>query len=403
MIDNSTPYYTVLLTKCDTKSYPHFALPEYYLDELERVKNAVKNDLENALFSAIVIADSHIDYELCLNKENGGHFWHKGNTGDIYRECELIYRELAAVVELANTTNIDCIIFGGDILHGCNTHDVAVKFLSSVSEILSKCRAPVYVSRGNHDLNDYHGKFCPLEYIVTGEEWNQLVLDRLAQGNAVHDIDNEQSTYYYVDFPDKQVRLITLDSYNYPLTSSDGERSDHSAERWNKIDDAQLIWLAESAIDTAKQDWTYIISSHAPLCSPESFTNNEAVKSIVSAFNNRKRITVCGREIDYTRATGHIPLSISGHTHVASWRLFNEARHVCINTSAARLAYYPTLSEANGENFVSEMPVRYEGTAAEAMVDIVTLKRDGNVIRRNFGPVSDVEFTLDESGYKPLQ
>ena len=95
-------------------------IPQYYLDELERVKNAAKSDLDDALFSALIIADSHIDYELCLNKENGGHFWHKGNTGDIYRECELIYRELTAVVELANTTNVDCIIFGGDVLHGCS-------------------------------------------------------------------------------------------------------------------------------------------------------------------------------------------------------------------------------------------------------------------------------------------
>lgn len=30
MIDNSTPYYTVILTKSDTQSYPRFALPDGY-------------------------------------------------------------------------------------------------------------------------------------------------------------------------------------------------------------------------------------------------------------------------------------------------------------------------------------------------------------------------------------
>ena len=378
-------------------------IPNHYIEELERLKISALEDQKDALFSAIVIADSHIDYELCLNKENGGHFWHKGNTGEIYRECELIYRELAAVVELANTTNADCVIFGGDILHGCNKHEVAVDYLSKVANILDSCKIPVYVSRGNHDLNDYHGRFCPLEYIVTGEEWNELVLDKLAKGNAVHDENNENSTYYYVDFPDKSLRLITLDSYNYPLTSSDGERADYTAERWNKIDDAQLLWLAEKALDVTKPALTYVISSHAPLCSPESFTNNDAVKSIIAAFNNRKKITIGDKKLDYTNAQGNIPLSISGHTHVASWRLFNEARHICINTSAARLAYYPTLSESKSDTFTSEMPVRYEGTIAEAMIDIVTLKRDGSVIRRNFGPVSDVEFILANSGYTPVQ
>ena len=402
MIDNSTPYYTVLLTKCDTKSYPHFALPEYYLDELERVKNAVKNDLKNALFSAIVIADSHIDYELCLNKENGGHFWHKGNTGDIYRECELIYRELDTVVELANTTTVDCIIFGGDILHGCASHEVASSYLCSVADKLKGSQLPTYVIRGNHDRNDYHGRYCPLEYIIKNEEWTPLMIDELSRCNAVHDENDPFSTYYYVDFEDKNVRLIVLDAYDYPLTSSDGERADYNAERWNKVDDDQLLWLANVALDEKKDAWTYILSSHSPICDPDSFINNKEVKNIVAAFNNREKVTVSGKEIDYTAAQGNIPLSLSGHTHVASHRLFDEARHICINTSAARLAYYPSLPEMNNGVFVSEMPIRYEGTIAEAMIDVITLCRDGKVIRRNLGPVSDAEFTLTSDGYRRI-
>ena len=45
--------------------------------------------------------------------------------------------KLAAVVELANTTNADCVIFAGDVLHGCNTHEVAVAYLEKVANILS--------------------------------------------------------------------------------------------------------------------------------------------------------------------------------------------------------------------------------------------------------------------------
>lgn len=96
-------------------------IPNYYLEELERVKGVALDDQRDARFSALVIADAHIDYKLTLNKEKGGHFWHLGNTGDVYRECDLIYRSLSALVELANTTNVDCVIFGGDILHGCSS------------------------------------------------------------------------------------------------------------------------------------------------------------------------------------------------------------------------------------------------------------------------------------------
>lgn len=369
-------------------------IPNYYLGELERVKKVALDDQRDALFSALVIADTHIDYELLLNKNTGGHFWHSGNTGDVYRECDLIYRLLSVVTELANTTNVDCVIFGGDILHGCSNHERAIGFLSSVADILDACKVPVYASRGNHDLNDYH----PNERIVTIEEWNALILDRLARGHVIHDESNEKSTYYYVDFADKKVRLVTLDAYNYPQSATDR----YTAESWNKIDDTQLLWLAETALDSQKRDWTYIISSHAPLCAPESFLNHESVKEIVAAFNKREKITVCGKEIDYTNARGYIPLSISGHTHVASWRMFHEARHICINTSAARLAYYPALAETKSEIYTTEMPVRYEGTIAEAMLDIVTLKRDFSVIRRNFGPVSDQTFVLTDSGYQSV-
>ena len=198
--------------------------------------------------------------------------------------------------------------------------------------------------------------------------------------------------------PDKGVRLITLDAYHYP--QSQAER--YTAESWNRIDEAQLLWLAEVALNSPIRDCVYVLSSHAPLYGRETFRNYDEVKKIVAAFNRREKITVCGKEIDYSKATGKIPLSVSGHTHVASWCSFREANHICINTSAARLAYYPTLPEVKAEDFATEMPVRFEGTVAEAMIDVVTLKRDGSVIRRNFGPVSDQIFVPTESGYSLL-
>ena len=66
------------------------------------------------------------------------------------------------------------------------------------------------------------------------------------------------------------------------------------------------------------------------------------------------------------------------------------------------MAYYPSLPEMNNDVFVSEMPIRYEGTIAEAMIDVITLRRDGKVIRRNFGPVSDAEFTPTSDGYRRI-
>ena len=386
----------------DTSIYSSVVIPDYYRDELNRVKKAAIADQKSALFSALVIADLHIDYKLTLNKSNGGHFWHAGNTGELYRERDLICRQLAATVELANTTNVDCVICGGDILHGTSSHEDALSYLSFVSEILGKCKKPVYVCRGNHDLNDYHGVPCPNEYIVTREEWNSLLLNPLSQGAEIHCRKNTESTYFYVDFEDKRLRLITLDSYTYPLTSADGKFCDHTAEEWKRIDDEQLSWFAEKALDAKKKGWTFMIASHAPICGDLSFSNSDAVRRIVSAFHNRERFMLGSKEIDYTDAEGTIPLSLSGHTHIASYRLFDEAQHICINTSAARLAYYPGTAEIKTESYVSEMPVRYEGTIAEAMLDIVTLRHDGSVIRRNFGPVSDAAFTPTNAGYRRI-
>ncbi len=346
-----------------------------------------------------MLTDTHIDYVKKLAEADD---WYKGKPGEYYTERYLIEREVEHVIELANTSGIDCVVLGGDLIHGTASYESSIADLKYFASIfIEKCKVPVYVNRGNHDTNDYHrlvdGK-CYVNNIINQEEWVDILVDPLSQNTAVHPQNNPKSTYYYVDFEDKKTRMIVLDSYNYPVFSDNQGFAVWCAETWTGIDNEQLIWLAETALDKTKDGWTYILSSHAPVIGTESFKGSDKVREILKVFNNRSKVTVCGVNFDYTDVTDiKLPLSISGHTHVGSTRFFNEGDHIAINTGSGKISYYPDRLYTNTDNQIYFHDKRYEGTYNEAKFDIVSLGVDGTVTRISFG--SGIDEIYEKADY----
>ena len=371
----------------------HRGITSFYSDEYDDTRNKLIQNKTYDGFSFIMLSDTHIDY---THSVKDGEYWYNGTT------CPsriTVQREIAAAIELANTSDVDCIILGGDIIHGISSYADSMADLQYYADVFSKSKVPVYVNRGNHDANDYHGTPCPITHIIDQEDWVTTLLDPASKNTAVHAEDDANSTYYYVDFASKKTRLIVLDPYNYPVTSSDGYYCDWTAESWTGIEDAQLRWLAQVALDAEKQGWTYVLSMHPPIYGPESFRNNTLVQNIVTAFNNKTTVTVNGWTVDYTNVDGNIPFSVSGHTHVASYRLFDKGNHVCINTGSGKISYYPNNPYTPGSDYKYYHPVRYEDTYTEAMFDVITYSTDGVVKRISFGANCDNVFTPSDSGY----
>ena len=375
-------------------------ITSYHSEEYEDTRNKLLKTQNDGTFSFLVLTDIHIDY---VKTVADGEYWYTTPVGGTLPDRPNIEREIAMVIEMANTTDVDCIILGGDLIHGTNPHASSMADLNYLAQVFQKAKVPVIASRGNHDNNDYHGKPCALEHIITDKEWTTTLIDPLAKDTlAVHDENDLYSPYYYMDFPEKKTRVIVLDAWNYPIISTDGIHSTYSAENgWEMYgDNAQIEWFAKVALDAELQGWNYVLSTHAPIVGSMSGSSSNAnlLRNIITAFNDKTTIDVFGTTMDYSNYDGQMPLNVSGHTHIQSWRKLGDD-HVAVNTGSGRFAYYTDDGTTNTATEKQYQPVRWEGTYSEACFDAIVYDPAINTIQRfNFGNRPDNKFVITDSG-----
>jgi len=355
---------------------------EYYASEICKVVEKI-NQISDIRFSFVYATDLHVDF--AQNREG------------ILCQCE-------AMVEIANCTDVDCVILGGDILHGVSSKEESLAYLYECVEIFDKAKVPTYVTHGNHDDNGYHNdpwilpynnRRVPHRYIVWDYEWNQHILEPLAKGNVVHDVKNMESTYYFVDYPEKKIRVIFLDAYAYP-EEKNGDLSVWSAERWDRYSDRQLKWFAEIALDTTKEGWIYLLSSHGALI--DGFVTGPCANAsiplgIIKAFNAKEKYVnqELGIYVDYANAKSNMPLHIFGHTHRDGYHYEKAAKLLMINTGTCTVSEYDC-SLAFVDYCAS--PKREKGTITEALFDVIVLSENGTVHRIRFGAGKSQQFKI---------
>ncbi len=371
-----------------------------YWEEYNDTRDKLVQNQNDDTFSFLMLTDIHIDYTKVVAD---GEYWYTTPVGLNLPDRYNIQNEIAMVIEMANTTDVDCILLGGDLVHGTRDHLSALSELDYLAEVFKDAKIPVFATRGNHDRNDYHGKPCAIEHIITNEEWTTHLINPLAKDMTVVRPENDPTApYYYVDFPDKKTRLISLDAWNYPIITDDGVHSVYGAENgWDMYgDDAQVDWFANVALDPSKDGWNYVVLSHAPITGAESGSSANAnlIRDIIRAFNNKTAVSVLGQSIDFSNCKGTLELSVSGHTHIQSWRYLDN-NHVAINTGSGRFAYYPTevpFDSATGKEY---QPVRYEGTYSQALFDAICYDPKGRTAMRfNFGNRPDNIFEFSDTG-----
>jgi len=355
---------------------------EYYWNEIYDVVEKI-NQIADKKFSFVYATDLHVDF--------------KDNHTVVLPQCE-------AMVEIANSTDVDCVILGGDILHGISSKEESLAYLHEYVEILRKSKVPTYVTRGNHDDNAYHNdpwippydnKRVPHKYIVWDYDWNRAILEPLARGKAIHDLKNPESSYYYVDYPEKKIRVIFLDPYAYPKEEK-GDLSVWSAEGWDRFSDWQLKWFAETALDTSKEGWSYILSSHGALIGgfvTGPCSNASIPYEIIKAFNEKKKYAneKLDINVNYTNVKSNLPLHIFGHTHLDGYHNDKDVDMLMINTGVCAISEYDC-SLATVDYCVS--PKREKGTITEALFDVIILCEDGTVHRIRFGAGEDQKFQI---------
>ena len=370
-----------------------YEIDPIYNEEFNDTVKKAKSLMTDTAFCALLMSDAHIEYAGGLEPERPG-----------------IMRQVGVIQALAKEIGADAIMLGGDILHGTNSHEGAMNDLNLYAEALKDAPVPVLPARGNHDDNGYHSAqkppeithydphYCPISYIVNQQMWVDTLVDRVCKDKAIHDANDPKSTYYYADFPDKKVRMIFLDAYDYPYVASNGFHLDCASEGWNHVPDHQIKWLCDVALDTTKDGWNFIACSHAPFKNFGSFGNRDEIMGIFSAFNNREiyKNERIGIIKDWTKATASAPLQLFGHTHLTVTKNCALEKMQLIGVGSAKVSFYqkpiPNLL-AHGDYDFAEMPERVAGNYTEANIDVIIMDK-GKINKIRFGAGIDQTFDV---------
>lgn len=234
-------------------------LPQYAIDQINvaKVKVATLNKVENR-FNFAFCTDNHVNLP--------------GNN----------LRSERALAKIANDILLDCVVMGGDMHDAVSTtYDVAIKSIGELTQVVGQINIPVYFTIGNHDRN---GQNLPEDVLSLPQMHKFYNINWGA--NAVFDPANKQRGYYYVDFPEYNIRLGVVNCL------------DKDSGTAFLVSPAQLDFIQNEMFDFSGKansgDWHILMSIHF---------YNEALTSLINNF-----IT----------AGGNFIAIIGGHVHYDS-------------------------------------------------------------------------------------
>lgn len=251
-------------------------LQQYVINDIRRTQAKVADISSNDTIQFAFATDLHAD--------------------DYLNYYDQIQTHLKAVIEIQKYGILDFIAIGGDLHSGVYPDKENPKGkLSELAKTLMASRIPVLVLHGNHDDNSYYVSEPAnpvLSNIITKKEWFNRVIRPFKNGE-IHDTEDSMSLYYYKDFYDKKVRVICLDSTDYPIIiNSDGTMKWHGQNFWG-YGARQVQWLQSEALNTlTRTDWSVIVLSHMATRNTDLMFNKynpyngNLIEGLLKAFMN---------------------------------------------------------------------------------------------------------------------
>lgn len=174
-----------------TQNLELYILPYYYKNEIDDCREKIA-EINPENFNLIVLSDIH------------KHF-------DDFTD-EKLRHIITSVVELANSLNIDAVLNLGDTCEGGSnvSKKTSLDAMALVADMMGDIQKPVLWAFGNHDNNEYDafkGVYASrnISHYITTNNWVNYFSGRF----------NGDKSYYYVDFPAKQVRVIVANVCDY--------------------------------------------------------------------------------------------------------------------------------------------------------------------------------------------
>ena len=229
---------------------------------------------------------------------------------------------------------LDFISNTGDLIKGYQDYEEnkPEKSMESMRELVRRytedVNTSVLLGMGNHDTNQVWSKAhgVPSDQMDQSDFYD-LVVSKLKPINGDYMVTDGESSYYYVDFPYDEIRVVVLNTTDSDYETRFGSLQSISAE--------QVAWFRDVALDT---EYSVLVMSHIPLAPgfPEMgnnvVTNNDLIRGAVNTF-----VTGGGDFIAY----------ICGHTHLQSDMVDSDGRlHVSFANNALK-AEVVTIDKTN--------------------------------------------------------
>ncbi len=241
-----------------------------YINEVEATVKDI-NDFEYDLSMALV-ADSHLDNS--------------------------IPDTLCNLKAVDNETELDCLIHLGDFMNGNLPRKYTMEILDCQMKDFNACvKSGVFLPvQGNHDgFTDFAEKN---HNVTLDEDWSDTIsfVDRLSNLKR-----NSGKPYFYMDYPDKKIRLVVICSFHY--------RYDDKYVKLYGISKENIDWLEKDALNLS-EGWTVLLFSHDV---PFADFNEETLMTDNPRNNGNlalETVLKCKKERGFD-----IPAWIVGHFH----------------------------------------------------------------------------------------
>ena len=277
------------------------------------------------------------------------------------------------LARLVATTGLKKVFCGGDIPESFGTRetlDAAVdEYRAGFVGAVERAGGEFFPAKGNHDFNirgsrdDKTGEATGISY--PGELARRILMDTAAvRRRAVVNEADPEGVYYYVDEPHARIRYIVADGSDRATAASLGAKA-------YGMSDEQVAWLAGNALGTMHGGWTAVVVQHAALggvAAPEGMKKLCAKwREVMEACNAGGRVSVGGREFDFSGAKISIAMNLTGHYHAERQSKASGIWHVTQPCDAAYRDYIARSLWCPG------LPKKDRGTVFEQTFDAVQI------------------------------
>ena len=282
----------------------------------------------------------------------------------------------------------ECLVHMGDFLCGNIPEKMSRKILKEeLTDYRNTIKSKViYIAQGNHDgFRDERYKGQLVTDISLDENWYEDTgfIDENENVKRVG-----EKPYFYVDYPDIELRMIFLCSTNY---THDKENLEFI--KGYKMEDEQIEWFA-NALDVPDGYSIMVFSHIAPFKMKRKDDgekkvefilgrNYEKAVELIKTFISRKSVNIDGKIYDYSKSNGDFISWFAGDDHSDFQCEFDGINYLGVT---CQTAYIPQLWEPIGE-FTG--PRDYDTVNEDAWDSVLWNKKERRVFLIRCGTGND--------------